>query len=61
MTKKHMEMMARIIRNYTDPTPHHDALGKSMREHAANHAASCFKLENSRFDEERFFKACGLA
>ena len=60
MTKKHMEMVARIIKNYTSRTDKDAMFGRSMREHAANHASSCFKLENPRFDEERLLKACGL-
>ena len=55
-----MEMVARIIKNYTSRTDKDEMFGKSMREHAADYASTCFQLENPRFDEKRFLKACGL-
>lgn len=51
MTKKHFEALAKYISGIIDPT---------MRLNAAIAVASACKEVNPRFDETKFFNACGV-
>ena len=56
MTRKHFEMIASAIRVTKITTKGDDA---ALRELALNLCVE-FYQENSRFNSERFLKACGL-
>jgi hypothetical protein len=51
MSKKHFELLAKYISSMIDP---------HCRLNAAVAVASACKEANSRFDEQRFFAACGI-
>jgi hypothetical protein len=51
MSKKHFELLAQYISNIID---------FNCRLNAAVAVASACKQANSRFDEQRFFAACGI-
>jgi len=51
MSKKHFELLAKYILSIMDP---------HCRLQAAVAVASACKEANSRFDEQRFFAACGI-
>jgi len=51
MSKKHFELLAYYIESIIDP---------HCRLQAAVAVASACKDANSRFDEQRFFAACGI-
>lgn len=52
MSKKHFELLAKYIESIMDP---------HCRLQAAVAVASACKQANSRFDEQRFFVACGIS
>ena len=52
MSKKHFELLAKYISSMIDP---------HCRLNAAVAVASACREANSRFDEQRFFSACGIA
>ena len=52
MSKKHFELLAKYISSMIDP---------HCRLNAAVAVASACREANSRFDEQRFFAACGVA
>ena len=51
MSKKHFELLAKYISSMIDP---------HCRLNAAVAVASACREANSRFDEQRFFAACGV-
>ena len=51
MSKKHFELLAKYISSMIDP---------HCRLNAAVAVASACREANSRFDEQRFFVACGV-
>jgi hypothetical protein len=51
MSKKHFKLLADYIQMILDP---------HARLQAAVAVASACKLANARFDEQRFFAACGI-
>ena len=51
MSKKHFELLAKYIDSILDP---------HARLQAAIAVASACKEANSRFDQDRFFYACGV-
>jgi len=51
MSKKHFELLAKYISSMIDP---------NCRLNAAVAVASACREANSRFDEQRFFSACGV-
>jgi len=51
MSKKHFELLAKYIESIMDP---------HCRLQAAVAVASACREANSRFDEQRFFVACGV-
>jgi hypothetical protein len=51
MSKKHFELLAKYISSMIDP---------HCRLNAAVAVASACREANSRFDERRFFAACGV-
>ena len=51
MSKKHFELLARYISAMIDP---------HCRLNAAVAVASACKQANPRFDQDRFFAACGV-
>lgn len=52
MTKRHFELLARYISGIMDP---------HARLQAAIAVASASKEANPRFDEQRFYRACGIS
>ena len=52
MSKKHFELLAKYIESIMDP---------QCRLQAAVAVASACREANSRFDEQRFFVACGIS
>lgn len=52
MTRKHFELVASVVKDIDD---------EDSRTDAACKFANAFKLENSRFDAQRFFAACNVA
>ena len=52
MSKKHFELLAKYIQSIMDP---------HCRLQAAVAVASACREANSRFDEQRFFVACGIS
>ena len=56
MTRKHFELIANAIRVTKNTTVGDDA---ALRELALNLCVE-FKLENGRFNTNRFLEACGL-
>lgn len=51
MSKKHLELLAKYIQSMLDP---------HCRLQAAVAVASACREANPRFDEQRFFAACGV-
>jgi hypothetical protein len=51
MSKKHFELLAKYISSMIEP---------HCRLNAAVAVASACREANSRFDEQRFFAACGV-
>ena len=51
MSKKHFELLAKYIESIMDP---------HCRLQAAVAVASACQEANSRFDQQRFFAACGI-
>jgi hypothetical protein len=51
MSKKHFELLALYIQSIMDP---------HSRLQAACAVASACKVANPRFDQDRFFSACGV-
>jgi hypothetical protein len=51
MSKKHFELLAKYINSIMDP---------HARLQAAAAVASACKEANSRFDTDRFYKACNI-
>ena len=51
MSKKHFELLAKYIGSMMDP---------HARLQAAVAVASACKEANSQFDQDRFFRACGV-
>ena len=51
MSKKHFELLAKYINSIMDP---------HARLQAATAVASACKQANSRFDPDKFFKACNI-
>ena len=51
MSKKHFELLAKYIESIMDP---------HCRLQAAVAVASACREANSRFDQQRFFAACGI-
>lgn len=51
MSRKHFELLAQYINMIMDP---------HARLQAAVAVASASKLSNPRFDEQKFFSACGI-
>ena len=51
MSKKHFELLAKYIQSILDP---------HCRLQAAVAVASACREANPRFDEQRFFAACGV-
>ena len=52
MSKKHFELLAKYILSIMDP---------HCRLQAAVAVASACREANSRFDQQRFFVACGIS
>lgn len=52
MTRKDFELVAEYIRSIMDP---------HARLQAAVAVGSAFKISNPRFDQDRFFRACGVS
>ena len=52
MSKKHFELLAKYIESIMDP---------QCRLQAAVAVASACREANSRFDQQRFFVACGIS
>ena len=63
LTKKDYVAIAEIIENeynLFDDTGEDDTEGKHATRSIAGKLADYFEQDNSRFDRERFMKACGL-
>lgn len=56
MTKKHFELVARVIKSMPSFAP----TLRAQRASCANAFADEFERENPRFDRARFLAACGV-
>lgn len=59
-SKRHYEDVARIFRNYRPPAKVNDRQADIMLEDMVNMFAAMFRSDNSKFDNDRFAKACGI-
>lgn len=62
MTKKDYELIAKSIRNYREYSEQFNDGGwrKTASEEMARRLADSFFMNNTRFVESRFLKACGI-
>lgn len=58
LTKKHFEALAEIIKTVKDDVG--DRTVDSVLHQIARDVADFSQVENSRFDRNRFLRACGL-
>ena len=57
MTKKHYEIVCKVLRTYSDTENYYM---KTTTQAIAQAMATLFEVEDDKFNKEKFLKECGL-